>query len=53
MRDFAVVDREQLDVDAWRPGPALVTEDTAVTVVYGDQRVRADDLGLLHVRALA
>jgi N-methylhydantoinase A len=53
MRDFDVVARESMPVGDWRSGPVLVTEDTSVTVVHSDQRVRPDGLGLLHVRDAA
>ena len=53
MRTFAVHKRSQLGIDAWIEGPALVVEDTAVTVVHADQRVRSDAMGLLHVRGAA
>jgi N-methylhydantoinase A len=49
MREFQVVHRETLTPDTVIAGPLLVTEDTAVTVVHGDQHVFADAFGMLHV----
>ncbi|MDF1722575.1 MAG: hydantoinase/oxoprolinase family protein [Minwuia sp.] len=50
MRTTTVMDRTLLPVDQEMPGPAIVIEPTATTLILPGQTYRMDSLGLLHIR---
>lgn len=46
---FAVYRRESLEPGQQLPGPAIVEEGTATTVIFGDQQLAVDDFGHLLI----
>jgi N-methylhydantoinase A len=47
--EAAVYERDLLPVDATLPGPLIVEEPAATTVVFPGQVVRRDRYGILHI----
>lgn len=45
----AVYERDLLPLNRPIPGPAIIEEPAATTVVFPDQQVRRDDYGFLHI----
>jgi N-methylhydantoinase A len=45
----AIYERDLLPLNTPIPGPAIIEEPAATTVVFPDQQVRRDEYGFLHI----